>query len=148
VKINPNWSFFRKELKISDQPAVQQTGPKNFSDTLNQQEEKSSQELLKKRMQQIELQGQRLAKSMTLRELRNYKLMVRQFLEDTIRRGVGIKETKGWDRRGRGRRYKLLEEIDRQLLEMTDELLEQEQGKIDILHKIGEIRGMLVNLLF
>lgn len=148
MKINPSWRFSRKEMNRTDQPLSPEVGPKSFSDTMQQQEEKASQENMKRMLEQIQMQGDRLTKSMTLRELRSYKLKVRQFLEESIRRGIGLKETKGWDRRGRGRRYKLLEEIDKQLLDMTDELLENEKGKIEILNGIGEIRGMLVNLLF
>ncbi|MEC0330262.1 DUF327 family protein, partial [Paenibacillus macerans] len=44
--------------------------------------------------------------------------------------------------------YKLLDEVDAALLAMADELLETEQGKIELLQKIGEIRGMLINLCF
>ncbi len=94
------------------------------------------------------MQGDRLAKSMTVRELKAYRLLVKRFLEDTVRRGVTIKESKGWDRRGRGKRYKLLDEVDSALLAMAEELLETEQGKIELLQKIGEIRGMLINLCF
>ncbi|MNI94013.1 hypothetical protein D3C73_1520480 [compost metagenome] len=75
-------------------------------------------------------------------------MMVKRFLEDTVRRGVTIKDAKGWDRRGRGKRYKLLDEVDAALLAMADELLETEQGKIELLQRIGEIRGMLINLCF
>jgi uncharacterized protein YaaR (DUF327 family) len=99
-------------------------------------------------LEQIQLQGERLSKSMTVRELRQYKLLIKKFLEETARRGVQLRETKGWDRRGRSKRYKLLEEIDENLLAMADDLLEHEQGRIEILQKIGEIRGMLINLFF
>jgi len=69
------------------------------------------------------------------------------FLEDTVRRGIGIKETRGWDRRGRGKKYKLLDEIDQHLVSLAEELLSHEQGRIEILHRVGEIRGLLINLL-
>jgi len=74
--------------------------------------------------------------------------MIKRFLEDTVRRGVIMKETKGWDRRGRGKRYKLIDELDASLLAMADELLESEEGKISLLQQMGEIRGMLINLSF
>ena len=103
---------------------------------------------LQKIVEQIQLQGERLAKSMTVRELRQYKLLLKRFLEETVRKGVTMRDTRGWDRRGRSKRYKLLEEIDKTLTTMADGLLEDEQGRIDILVKIGEIRGMLVNYFF
>ena len=73
---------------------------------------------------------------------------MKQFLEETVRQGIGIKDTTGWDRRGRGKRYKLLDEIDRHLVEMADDMLETEEGKIELLGKVGEIRGLLINLFY
>jgi uncharacterized protein len=148
VKINPGWQPIGKNLKLNENAAPAQTAQRNFSDFMHQQDEKVTQEQLTKMMQQISQQGDRLSKSMTVRELRQYKLLIKQFLEETARRGVHMRETRGWDRRGRSKRYKLLEEIDKELLNLADEMLEIEQGRIDILHKIGEIRGMLIHFLF
>ncbi|MNI01627.1 hypothetical protein D3C73_544760 [compost metagenome] len=103
---------------------------------------------LNQKIKDIQQQGDRLAKSMTVRELAIYRNMIKKFLEETARRGVTLKETKGWDRRGRGKRYKLLEEIDAALLNLADDLLESEQGRIDLLGRVGEIRGLLINLSF
>lgn len=99
-------------------------------------------------LQDIHRQGDRLAKKMTVRELMLYRQMVKQFLEDTIRRGVGLKEVRGFDRRGRVKRYKLLDEIDATLVSMAEDLLDTEEGRIELLNKIGEIRGILINLMF
>ena len=49
-----------------------------------------------------------------------------------------MKETRGWDRRGRGKRYNVIDEVDSALLAMADELLDTEQGRIDLLHKVGK----------
>ena len=74
--------------------------------------------------------------------------MVKQFLELTVRRGIGIKDVRSMDRRGRIKRHKLLDEIDEGLLSMADELLQSEEGRLELLQRIGDIRGMLINLLF
>lgn len=148
MKINPGWQPIGKNVKVNENVPPPQMAPRNFSDIMQQQDEKFTQEQLSKMVQQITLQGDRLSRAMTVRELLQYKLLIRQFLEETARRGVNLRDTKGWDRRGRSKRYKLLEEIDLELLSLADELLENEQGRIEILHKIGEIRGMLINLLF
>jgi uncharacterized protein YaaR (DUF327 family) len=148
VKINSGLRPFGKELKISDNPANQAVQHKNFSDIMQNREEQSSKDQLRKMLQQIERQSERLAKSMTIRELRQYKLMVKKFLEDTVRQGIVLKDTKGWDRRGRGKRYKILDEIDQHLVQMADDMLEQENGRIELLHRIGEIRGLLINLIY
>lgn len=103
---------------------------------------------MNRQIKDIQLQGDRLSKSMTVRELSIYRNLIKRFLEETARRGVILKDTKGWDRRGRGKRYKLLEEVDAALLNMADDLLDSEQGRIDLLGRVGEIRGLLINLSF
>lgn len=145
MKVNPGFRPFKSDVPITDgnTKIVQQ---KSFSDVIQQQGQQASQEELSRRFREIQMQGDRLARSMTIRELKIYRLMVKRFLEDTVRRGVTMKETRGWDRRGRGKRYKLIDELDSALLAMADELLESEEGKIALLQQMGEIRGMLINL--
>lgn len=115
---------------------------------MHQSDEQRSNEELQRKLEDIRMQGDRLARSMTVRELKLYRNMVKSFLEDTVRRGVGLKETRGWDRRGRSKRYKLLEEVDEMLVSMGEELLQTEEGRIDLLNKVGEIRGILINFVF
>lgn len=147
MKINSHIGSYGKPVK-REQVVQQQVQPKSFSDMMQQEDGRSSEEQQQRMLQQIDLQGQRLAKSMTIRELRAYKLLVKQFLEETVRRGVRLRDTRGWDRRGRGKRYKVLEEVDAALMAMGEELLESEQGRIELLDKLGEIRGMLINVYF
>lgn len=147
MKIGPGFRPLNNGIGINDNTA-KPVQSKSFSDVMQHQGERASQEELNRRFKEIQLQGDRLARSMTIRELKAYRLLVKRFMEDTVRRGVGMKDSRGWDRRGRGKRYKLLDEIDAALLEMADELLETEQGKIELLQKMGEIRGMLINLCF
>lgn len=148
MKIESHTSPFGKKLSRSENSLQQPVQHKSFSDMMRQQEERASKEQLQRMLEQIDQQGQRLAQAMTVRELRAYKQLVKKFLEETVRRGVGLRETRGWDRRGRSKRYKLLEEIDVKLLEMGEELLQHERGRIELLEKIGEIRGMLLNVYF
>jgi len=147
VKIDPGYRPLKSGLGINEN-AAKPVQAKSFSDVMQQHGTQASKDELNRRFKEIQMQGDRLAHSMTIRELKAYRLLVKRFLEDTVRRGVGIKEARGWDRRGRGKRYKLLDEVDAALLAMADELLETEEGKIELLQKIGEIRGMLINLCF
>jgi len=147
MKIQPNFYPVNKTLQrgeTTSRPAPSQ----NFADLMQQQEQGRTQEELQRKLEDIRLQGERLTRSMTVRELVLYRQMVKGFLEDTVRRGIGLKDTKGWDRRGRGKRYKLLEEVDAMLVSMGEELLQTEEGRIDLLQKVGEIRGLLINLVF
>lgn len=148
MKINPGWRSMPKDVLRPDLNSSQQVAHKSFSDMMQQQDEQADQQQLRKKLNEIQIQGERLTKSMTIRELRAYKLLVRQFLEETARRGIQLKETRGWDRRGRGKKYRLLEEIDKQLLDMADDMLQEEQGRVELLQRVGEIRGLLINFLY
>ncbi len=148
MKIESNINTFGSNVSRSESSSHQLVQSKSFSEMMNQKNQQANQDQLKRMLEQIDLQGQRLSKSMTVRELRAYKQLVKRFLEDTVRRGISLKETKGWDRRGRTKRYKLLEEVDELLVSMAEEMLQDEEGRIDLLSKIGEIRGMLLNAYF
>lgn len=148
MKIQPGVPPFGRKVRRPESPVQQPVAPKSFADTMRQQQEKRDREYLEQMLAKIQEQGDRLARSMTVRELRAYKQMVKQFLEDTLKRGIGLKETRGWDRRGRAKRYKLLEEVDKLLIEMGEELLQHEQGRLELLEKVGEIRGLLLNVYF
>jgi len=147
MKIQPGLYPVNKTIQrgeMASRPAQSQ----NFGDLMQQQDEQRTHEELQRKLEDIRMQGERLSRSMTVRELLLYRQMVKAFLEDTVRRGIALKETKGWDRRGRGKRYKLLEEADAMLVSMGEELLQSEEGRIDLLQKVGEIRGMLINIVF
>ncbi|TVX95769.1 YaaR family protein [Cohnella terricola] len=147
MKIQPGLYPVNKTIQrgeMTSRPAQSQ----NFGDLMQQQDEQRTHEELQRKLEDIRMQGERLSRSMTVRELLLYRQMVKAFLEDTVRRGIALKETKGWDRRGRGKRYKLLEEADAMLVSMGEELLQSEEGRIDLLQKVGEIRGMLINIVF
>lgn len=148
MKINSGFQSLQKNIPLTDPVTSQGIQNKNFSDVMQQNSDRNQREQITYILQQIQNQAERLSKSMTIRELRRYKLLVKQFLEETVRKGVGLKNTRGWDRRGRTRKYKLIEEIDSHLLEMTDDLLIKERGRVDILNRVGEIRGLLINLTF
>lgn len=147
MKIQPGFHPVGKTLQRGDN-AGRPTQTNSFGDLMQQQDEQRTQEQLQRKLEDIRQQGERLSRSMTVRELVLYRQMVKAFLEDTVKRGIVLKETKGWDRRGRGKRYKLLEEADSMLVGMGEELLQTEEGRLDLLHKVGEIRGILINLVF
>ncbi|MBW7477370.1 YaaR family protein [Paenibacillus oenotherae] len=147
MKINPGWRPLGQDRARADIGA-KPVQARNFADVMSHQDEQRTMEQLQQKLQDIHNQGERLTRSMTVRELKLYRQMVKQFLEDTLGRGVGLKETRGFDRRGRTKRYKLLDELDSTLIAMGEELLESEEGRMELLGKIGDIRGMLINLFF
>jgi hypothetical protein len=147
MKIQPGMFPMNKTLQRNES-AGKPIQARSFADLMQKHDEQRTQEELQRKLEEIRMQGERLTRSMTLRELVLYRQMVKSFLEDTLRRGIGLKVTQGWDRRGRGKRYKILEEVDALLVSMGEELLQTEEGRLELLRKVGEIRGLLINLAF
>lgn len=147
MKIDQGWRPVGQN-RSANESATKPVAMRSFADAMVQQDAQRTQEELQQKLQDIHNQGDRLARTMTVRELKLYRQMVKRFLEDTVKRGIGLKELRGFDRRGRTKRYKLLDEIDAALVSMAEELLDSEQGRLELLGKLGEIRGLLINLMF
>ncbi|MGA9226754.1 MAG: DUF327 family protein, partial [Mesobacillus sp.] len=57
-----------------------------------------------------------------------------------------LKHSHSWNQYGEGRSLKLVDTIDEKLVDLTEELMDKKDKQIDILGKIGEIKGLLINI--
>lgn len=101
---------------------------------------------LTRRMEEIEAQGQRLGDTRSVENLRKYKKLVKDFMDDAIKNGLQLEERRGFSQRGTAKVYKLVKEVDKKLVDLTNAVLDKEQKSMDLLGMIGEIQGMLVNI--
>lgn len=136
------------QSRTANEGVNKQVQSNQFSEMLMQKNRQHTVSEMQQMIKGIQEQGDRLSRHMTVRELKIYRQMVKQFLEDTLRKGINLKEVRGFDRRGRVKRYKLLEEVDEKLVLLAEELLATEEGRIQLLHTLGEIRGILINYVF
>lgn len=118
----------------------------SFSAVMSKQQEQMTYERLTQLMNKIEDQGKILAESRTVEELRKYKALVKEFLDEAVSNGLSLEERRGFNRRGRTKIYKIVTEVDKKLLELTDAVLKQEEQGLKILDLVGEIKGLLINL--
>ncbi|MGY4690209.1 YaaR family protein [Salibacterium sp. K-3] len=128
-----------KKTKEAPQPGVQ------FSEVMNQRRSEKAYERFTKMIQDIDDQGKALAESRTVEELKKYKKLVKDFME-SVEQGIHLEEKHGFNRRGRTKVYKIVEEVDQKLIDLTDAVMDQQKSSIDILDKVGEIKGLLVNM--
>lgn len=117
-----------------------------FGDMVLKQGSKMQTEQLTRLLGDISTAGDRVAKSRSLRELARFKRLVKKFMEETVQFGIESKQSHTWNRFGEGRRLKIVETIDEQLVQFAEDLLNEERETIDLLDKIGEIKGLLINL--
>lgn len=122
---------------------------KNFSDFMQHKNKEYSQEMMKKLLDEIDNQGKNLINNKNLKELKAYKNLIKKFMDEALKAALLLDDQYSYDHRsGRTKRYKIIREIDKKLLELTDITLEKEEGNISLLDQIGEIRGLLVNLYY
>lgn len=105
-----------------------------------------TEEHLQKLLQELDQQGKQLVENPTFSELRKYKDLVKRFMGEVTNKGVGMYETDTWDPYGGNKTLKTVQIIDRKLIELTDHVLKQQNSSLSILERIGEIKGMLINL--
>lgn len=143
MKINEN-------IRVGMNPShnIQQTNQTGtrFGELVVKQGAKLQNEQLTRLLGDISATGDRLAKTRSLRELARFKMLVKRFLQEAVNYGLETKQSHTWNRFGEGRRLKIVETIDQHLIELTEDLLNEEKETIDLLDKIGEIKGLLINL--
>lgn len=148
-------------MKIADiksQPAIPASGPRedrrtdvtgsrtSFGDTLKKTEEVDLETRLNKLMSQIEKQGDSLSKSMDIRELKNYKKLITEFMDEVVNNSLEYSKHSHFDRRGRHKVYAMVKKVNAKMEEMSREFLKDEKDKIKILESIGSIKGMLFDM--
>ena len=117
-----------------------------FGQMITKQDQRMQTEALTKLLGDITTAGDRLARSRNLRDMAKFKMLIKKFLEEAVDFGMGLKQSHTWNRFGEGRKLKIVETIDEKLVELAEEILSQEKSSIELLDKIGEIKGLLINL--
>ncbi|WMJ85373.1 YaaR family protein [Anaerocolumna sp. MB42-C2] len=144
------------DIKVNQTPIVNQAEQKaplpeadgSFKFTLiSNIEEQELQARLNLMMEDITQQGKRLSKHMDVRDMRRYRQLIKNFMNEIVNRSHKFSRENFLDRRGRHRVYGMIKLIDQNLDELAMELIKEEKDNISILNKIDEIRGMLLDLI-
>ena len=98
-------------------------------------------------LKDINLQGKLIARHMDIREMKRYRGLIKDFLNEVVNRSHKFSRENFLDHRGRHRVYGIIRLIDENLDELAQELVEDEKNQISILSRIGEIEGLLLDIL-
>ncbi|GAA0368029.1 YaaR family protein [Bacillus horti] len=118
----------------------------NFAQLVAQSSLRMQEGALQQLVNRIHDSGERLGKHMTMENLREYKKLVKQFLNEAVEYGIELQERQGFNSRGRPRSYKIVEEVDKKLIDLTNQILDDEKNQLEILSLVGDIKGLLINL--
>lgn len=144
MKINQDIRLNTDKVR-SEQKAGTNTSLK-FNELVQKQDQKMQMGQLQSLLKDIESAGERLSRSRTFKDLSKYKTLVKKFVKEAVDFGMDLKQSHSWNQYGQGRSLKIVETIDEKLVELTEGVLEKEGHSIDLLGKIGEIKGLLINL--
>ncbi len=122
------------------------SGKPNFGDALRKTEEQDLTTRLNRLMSDIERQGEQLANSMDIKELRNYKKLISEFMNEVVNNSLKFSKQSHFDRRGRHKVYALVKKVNAKVEELSREFLKEEKDNIKILESIGNIKGMLFDM--
>ncbi len=137
------------KVKLDRQKNIETSDTNNsFSDFLQQEKRKDSKEFLAKLLQDIDEQGEKFVQFRNVKELKKYKELIKTFMDEAVKASLQLEERVSYDRLGRSKRLKIIRDIDKKLLELTDMILHNESNQIEFLNRIGEIKGLLINIYF
>ena len=142
IKVNEVSSTAPVESKTSVQPKDD-----TFKFTLvSKIEEKDLQEKLGSLMKKIDEQGEKITKHMDITDMKRYRSLVKEFMNEVVSHSHEFSRENFLDRRGRHRVYGIVRLVDKNLDELAQELVKDEKDNIAVLGKVGEIRGLLLDI--
>ena len=127
-------------------PVQQDDGPFKFTLT-SAIADASLEEKLNLLLNNISVQGQLIARHMDIRDMKKYRGLIRDFMNEIVNRSHKFSRENFLDRKGRHRVYGIIRLVDENLNELAEELIKDETDHIAILNKIGEIEGLLLDIL-
>ncbi|CQR47504.1 hypothetical protein BN1058_01825 [Paraliobacillus sp. PM-2] len=137
----------RAQLEATKTQAMNnQKGERKFDALVASQTQKLQHEQLTELVKNITLQGERLARYRSIKDLAKYKRLVKDFVKEAAQYGMDLNHSHSFNFQGNNRKLTIVKEIDERLLRLTEVIIEQEKRSIGILDVIGEIKGLLINL--
>ncbi len=142
LKINPLQQMQQTELKA---PVNEADGSFRFT-LLSNIEENELQAQLTVMMEEITQQGYRLGKRRDIRDMKQYRKLIQEFMNEIVTHSHEFSRENFLDKKGRHRVYGIIRQVNQALDELAEELLTEEKDHISILSKIDEIRGLLLDI--
>lgn len=113
-----------------------------FAQAMQSTHHKVGQETMVAFLAEIDDQGKRMLRSPIRAEIGRYRTLVGKFIKEASAQMTTM--DRQTDRRNRV--FTLVKEIDKKLAELTEMLIAGQAKQMDVLAKLQEIRGMLVDL--
>ena len=127
------------DLKITDTrieslPGITETkettNQQDFSFTLNKVSDENLMRKLHQMMDDISVQGKKLADHMDIRDMKKYRSMITEFINEVVTNSHEFSRENFLDRRGRHRVYGIVKLVNKNVDDLAQELLKKEKDHI------------------
>ncbi len=95
----------------------------------------------------IETLGKKLSEHMDIRDMKKYRGLISDFINEVVTNSHSFERENFLDRRGRHRVYGIVKLVNKGLDDLAQELLKEEKNPLAILEKTGEIQGLLLDII-
>ena len=95
----------------------------------------------------IDEQGTRLGDRVDVKEFEKYRRLIREFLDEIVSNGYTFSREDAYAARGKHRYIATVKVVDEKLDELGKEVMKEQADKLEILGKIDDIRGLLLDLM-
>ena len=136
----------QQPVPVQQTQSVQQTDDSFRFMLASNIEEAGLAERLNLLMEEIVMQGDKIVKRMDVRDMKRYRTLIKEFMNEIVNRSHKFSRENFLDRRGRHRVYGIIRLVDEKLDELAQELVNEECDKISILAKVDKIRGLLLDI--
>lgn len=137
-----------QQVNATTQTQQAQQSGEDFKFTLMSSiEEAGLSERLSVMMQEITMQGEKLGEHMDVRDMKHYRRLIQEFMNEIVNRSHKFSRENFLDRRGRHRVYGMIKRVNVVLDELAGELIKEEKDTLAILSKVDEIRGLLLDII-
>lgn len=134
-------------VPVENKTAVKQSDDSFKFMLVSNIEEKDLQNKLGSLMDQITQQGERIAKHMDVADMKKYRSLVKEFMNEIVTHSHEFSRENFLDRRGRHRVYGIVRLVDKNLDDLAQELVKEEKDNLTVLNKVDEIRGLLLDIV-
>ena len=137
-----------QQVNATTQTQQAQQSGEDFKFTLMSSiEEAGLSERLSVMMQEITMQGEKLGKHMDVRDMKHYRRLIQEFMNEIVNRSHKFSRENFLDRRGRHHVYGMMKRVNVVLDELAGEVVKEEKDTLAILSKVDEIRGLLLDII-
>lgn len=131
----------KEDRKVSDSKET------SFQGQLRRVENQNAEERIRELVNQVLEQGEKLGKKVDIRDLRIYKKLIAEFLDEAVGNSRKFSKNSFLDRRGRHKVYAVIKKINEELDQLTQDVLNEQKDNLKILQRVDNIKGLILDMV-